>query len=42
MKLEVLVATMHQKDHNLVEKINIQNLNIKAAKLSFCLLMKEE
>lgn len=24
MKLEVLVATMHQKDHNLVEKINIQ------------------
>lgn len=24
MKVEVLVATMHQKDHNLVEKMNIQ------------------
>ncbi len=24
MKIEVLVATMHQKDHSLVEKMNIQ------------------
>ena len=24
MKVEVLVATMHQKDHSLIEKVTIQ------------------